>query len=158
MLNERGALRRPFPPSPLSPRGAAGQGGAHGERLHASREPARRSDGHTHMGGGGVQTRPHPPPPSQGLADIFGEISRRMTAARAGTSAAGEGIDPHPRGRGLGGGGGQEHGTSVNPHPSGGGTQGAKAAISAAQVQLDPPPPGGAMPGQQGWFLPPSPT
>ena len=54
-----------------------------------------RSHGHTHMGAGSTASSPPPPPPSQGLADIFGD-SRRLTAARAGTSAAGEGIDPPP--------------------------------------------------------------
>ena len=76
MLNERGGLRRPFPSSPPPPP----PGGASGERLQASRAPAGRPDRHTHMGG--VST-----PPSRGLADIFGGISCRLTAARAGTSA-----------------------------------------------------------------------
>ena len=61
MLNERGGLRQPFPPSPLPPRGAAGQDGAHGERLQASRAPAGRP-GLTHMRGGGYNRVLTPPP------------------------------------------------------------------------------------------------
>ena len=58
-----------------------------------------------------------------------------------------------------GGGGGQEQGTSVDPHPhpSGGGAQGAEAATSAAQVELDQPSPQGLCRGNRGSFSPPHP-
>ena len=83
MLNERGGLRQPFPPSPLLLGGTAWHGGAYG--VQASRAPVGRLGGHTCVGGG-VQPRPHPPsPPSRGLADMFGDISRRPTAARVGS-------------------------------------------------------------------------
>ena len=64
-----------------------------GCRLHERRQGARTDT----QAWGGVQPRPNPPPPSRGLADIFGNISRRLMAARAGSSAKGEGID-HPPG------------------------------------------------------------
>ena len=51
--------------------------------------------------GGGFNRVLIPPPPSRGLADIFGDISRRLTAARAGSSDKGEGIDPPPPRGGL---------------------------------------------------------
>ena len=93
MLNQQGELRRPFPLSPPLPAGATGHGGARG--VQAPRAPAGRPGGHARVGG--VQPRPHPPSlPSRGLADIFGDISRRLTAARAGSSAKGEGADPPP--------------------------------------------------------------
>ena len=154
MLNERGGLKQPFSPSPLPLGGTTGQGGAHGEGLQASRALAGRLDGHTRVGG---YNRVLTPPPSRGLADILGDISRRLTAARAGSLAIGEGIDPPPRV----GGGGEEQGTLVDPHPhpSGGGAQGVEAATSAAQVELDqpsPPPPGPCR-GNQGSFSPPPP-
>ena len=97
---------------------------------------AGRAPGWTHTrGGGGVQPRPHPPPPpSRGLADIFGDISRRLAAARVGSSAKGEGIPPPPQG------GGREQGTSVDPlpHPSGGGD-----LRSTGGAGPPPPPPRG---------------
>ena len=96
MLNQQGELRRLFPLSPPLPAGATGHGGARG--VQAPRAPAGRPGGHARVGG--VQPRPHPPSlPSRGLADIFGDISRRLTAARAGSSAKGEGADPPPGGR-----------------------------------------------------------
>ena len=137
---------------------------------------ADRAPGWTHTHTWGVQPPPHPPPPpSRRLAGIFGDISRWLTAARVGSSATREGIDPpppppppSPGSRNPGGGGGQEQGTLVNPHPNphprptGGGGQGAEAATSTTQVQLDQPPPPspqGAVPWQPGQFLPPlSPT
>ena len=157
MLNERGGLRQPFPPSPLLPPGTGGHTGC---RRHARRQGARAD---THAWGGYNRVL-IPPPPSRALADIFGDISRRLTAARAGSSAKGEGIAPPPpprggRGSPPRGGGGQDQGTAVDPHPhpSGGGAQGAEAATSAAQVEQDPPLPQGAVPGQPRLPLPPSP-
>ena len=113
---------------------------------------------------GGVHPCPQPPPPSRGLVDIFGDISRRPTAARAGSSAKGEGITPPPPPPGGGTRthpprrGGQERGASADPHPhpSGGSAQGADAATSTAQVELDLPSPPGAVAGQPGQLLPTS--
>ena len=53
-------------------------------------------------------------------------------------------VDPHPH-------------PHPHPHPSGGGAQGAEVATSAAQVELDHPPPLGAVPRQLRHFVPPSP-
>ena len=134
MSNQRGELRRPFPLSPPLPAGATGHVGARG--VQAPRAPAGRPGGHARVGG--VQPRPHPPSlPSRGLADIFGDISRRLTAAGAGSSATGEGADPPPGAANPPPGGGQDQGASVEPHPSlfGGGAPGAEAAVG------EPPPP-----------------
>ena len=182
MLNQQGELRRPFPLSPPLSAGATGHGGARG--VQAPRAPAGRPGGHARVGG--VQPRPHPPSlPSRGLADIFGDISRRLTAARAGSSAQGEGADPPPGAANPPQGGGQDQGASVEPHPSlsgggapeaeaavgdpsgggqeksidchlpGDGSGGAAAATSATRAEQEPPP--GAVTGQQAESLPPSP-
>ena len=112
MLNERGGLRQPFPPSPLLPARTTGQGGAH--EVQASRAPAGRPGGHTRVAG--VQPRPHPPPPSRGLADIFGDISRRQL----GTMPFGGPVRAPAPSSGGGGGGPAGPGAAVLPR---GGTQ-----------------------------------
>ena len=79
---------------------------------------------HTHTRGGGFN-RVHipPPPPSRGLAHIFGDISRWLTAAVAGTSATGGGHRPPPLpglwtpAGGGGGGGGRSKGCWLTPTP-----------------------------------------
>ena len=129
-----------------------GEHAGNGGRRHERRQGAR-TDTHPWGGGGGSQPRPHPPPPSRGLADIFGDISRRLTAAQAGSSATGEGIVP-PKG----GGRSRGHRSTPTPIPRGrGGAQGAEAAASAAQMELGQPPPPGPCRGKQGSFSPPPP-
>ena len=122
MLDGRGELRRPLPlPPPPSPRGGCqGKGGSQGvgcgcrrRRQEARAAPTR--------GGGGVSPSPpstSPPSSSQGLADVFGNISRQLTVARAGVPAPGVGTGRPPRGSGLffGGGGGAGEADTPPPH------------------------------------------
>ena len=138
MLNERGGLKRPFPPSPLLPGGTAGQGGAH--EVQAS-----RADTHAWGGGGGYNRVPIPPPLPRAGGYFRGHLPPADGGAGGVISQRG-GRRPPPGGREPPqGGGGQEQGTSVDPHPhpSGGGAQGAEAETSAVQVEQDLPSPRG---------------
>ena len=165
MLSEQVGLRQPFPFSPLLPMGTTGQGGAHEERDPASRAPAWRPGGPTRVCGGGGIAASSPAPPSQGLADIFGDISRRLTAARAGSLAKGEGIDPPPPPRGGGGGhgppqggGGRSRGHRSTPTPiPRGHRRGQRRRPPQHRWNSTLPSPPGALPGQPRQLLPPYP-
>ena len=143
---------------PLTPpgEGAKARGGQQGvgRRCHRRRQEARAAA----IRGGGGALSPSPPssfPPSssQGLADIFGNISRQLTVARAGVPAPGVGAGRPPGVADSSSGGGQEKPT--NPHPTGDGSGVAVAATSAARAGKAPP--SGAVTGHQGESLPPSP-
>ena len=136
MLDGRGELRRPLPlpPPSLPPGRAPRQGGERGvgRRCRRRRQEARAAA----IRGEGA---PCPPPPSssQGLADIFGNISRQLTVARAGVPAPWVGTDRPPGVADSSSGGGQEKPT--NPHPTGDGSGVAVAATSAARAGKAPP-------------------
>ena len=96
-VKRSGRAQAALPALPAPPRGnRRARGGTRGTSAGVTR--AGRAPGRTHpCVGGGTTLSTSPPPPSRGLADIFGDISRRLTAARAGSSAKGEeGIDPPP--------------------------------------------------------------
>ena len=145
------------PPPPHSPRGERqGRVGAAGGRPQVPQAPAGSPGGRNMGGGGALSPSPpstSPPSSSQGLADIFGNISRQLTVARAGVPAPGVGTGRPPRVADSSSGGGQE--TPTDPHPTGDGSRGAVAATSAARAGQDPSP--GAVTGRQGESQPPSP-
>ena len=140
----------------LPPGRAPGQGGAAGGRPQVPQAPAGSPGGRNKGGGGALSPSPPSTPPpssSQGLADIFGNISRQLTVARAGVPAPGVGTGRPPGVADSSSGGGQE--TPTDPHPTGDGSRGAVAATSAARAGQDPSP--GAVTGRQGESQPPSP-
>ena len=145
MLDGWGELRRPLPlpPPPHSPRGGRqGRGGQQGvgHRCRKSRQVARAA---AITGGGGALPPPpstSPPSSSQGLADIFGNISRQLTVARAGVPppGLGTGRPPGVADSSSGGGGGGRR-SRQTPTPQGTAPGGAVAATSAARAGKAPP-------------------
>ena len=158
MLDGWGELRRPLPPAPLPPpEGSARAGGGNGGSA-AGATGAGRPPGRPQSGGGGVMS-PSPPsasPPSsfQGLADVFGAISRKWMVARAGVPASGVGTRRPPGVTGSSTGGAGE---SDRPPPHRGRLRGGRGGDVRRSGRAGPPPPPGAVTGHQGESLPPSP-
>ena len=162
MLDGRGKLRRPLPPPPppsLPPGRAPGHGGAAGGRLQVPQALAGSPGGRNKGGGGGLSPSPpsiSPPSSSQGLADIFGNISRQLTMARAGVQAPGVGTGRPPGVADLSSRGGGGRRSRLTPSPQGmapGGTWRRRPPRGRGS----PPPSPGAATGHQGESLPPSP-
>ena len=145
-------------PPPLTPPGESARAGwgqqGVGRRCRRRQQVARAAA--IRVGGAALSPSPpstSPPSSSQRLADIFGNISRQLTVARAGVPAPGVGTGRPPGVADSSSGGGQERPTG--PHPTGDGSVGAMAATSAAPAGQDAPQ--GAVTGHQGESLPPSP-
>ena len=158
-VKRAGRAQAALPALPAPPRGNRR---ARGGTRSTGVTRAGRLPGRTHTRGGGTTASPSPPP-SRGLADIFGDISRWLTAARAGSSAKGEGIDPPPPPRGprtpppQGGGRSRGHRSTPSPIPQGAARRGRRRRPPQHRWSKTCPPPPLAVPGQPRQLLPPSP-